>query len=162
MDELGGLLRKLPFIGSALLMAMLAGCGLPGFANFAGEISVMFGAWKGAFGHARWFVLAAAWGGLVIGALYMLRAVRRILHGETKEAWANLVDAGLWRRTPFVLLLAALIVFGFWPRLLADKITPSANGIIRLATGQSDKKVPGRKLATDESPRPAAPAGGKI
>ncbi|HXJ56140.1 MAG TPA: NADH-quinone oxidoreductase subunit M [Verrucomicrobiae bacterium] len=162
MDELGGLLRQLPFVGAALLMAMLAGCGLPGFANFVGEISVMFGAWKGAFGHARWFVLAAAWGGLVIGAVYMLRAVRRILHGETPEAWAQLVDATPWRRTPFVLLLAGLIFFGFWPRSLADKIKPSAERIVRLATGQPDKKTPGRRFMTEEKPGGSAAGGGKI
>src|SRR5439155_8907194 len=38
MDRLGGLVRKLPFVGTALMMAMLAGCGVPGFANFAGEV----------------------------------------------------------------------------------------------------------------------------
>ena len=46
MDQLGGLLRRLPFIGGALMMAAFAGCGLPGFANFAGEITVLFGAWQ--------------------------------------------------------------------------------------------------------------------
>ena len=46
MDRLGGLLRRLPFIGAALMMAAFAGCGLPGFANFVGEITVFFGAWK--------------------------------------------------------------------------------------------------------------------
>src|SRR6185295_14086948 len=46
IKELGGLLRKLPFIGTALLMAAFAGCGLPGFANFAGEVTVLFGAWS--------------------------------------------------------------------------------------------------------------------
>src|SRR5207249_10617184 len=40
MDRLGGLLRQLPFIGAALMMAAFAGCGLPGFANFAGEVTV--------------------------------------------------------------------------------------------------------------------------
>ena len=45
MSELGGLCRQLPFIGTALLMAALAGCGLPGFANFVGEVTVFFGAW---------------------------------------------------------------------------------------------------------------------
>src|SRR5581483_3221289 len=38
MDRMGGLLRKLPFLGTALIMAMFAGCGLPGFANFTGEV----------------------------------------------------------------------------------------------------------------------------
>ena len=46
MSELGGLCEELPFIGVALMMAALAGCGLPGFANFVGEVTVFFGAWK--------------------------------------------------------------------------------------------------------------------
>src|SRR5207249_575944 len=105
MDQMGGLLRPLPFIGAALVMALLAGCGLPGFANFVGELSVLFGAWKGSFGHAHDCVLAAAWGGLVVGALYMLRAVRSMLHGEASDHWANVRDATLWRKLPFALLL---------------------------------------------------------
>ena len=139
LDELGGLLRPLPFIGAALVMAMLAGCGLPGFANFVGELSVMFGAWKGSFGHAHWLVVASAWGGLVVGALYMLRAVRRVLHGELPEQWANIKDATPWRKLPFALLLASLLLFGCWPRLLTDKIKPSAEVILKMATGTPDK-----------------------
>src|SRR6266498_3725409 len=136
---LDGLLRPLPFIGAALVMAMLAGCGLPGFANFVGELSVMFGAWKGSFGHAHWLVVASAWGGLVVGALYMLRAVRRVLHGELPEQWANIKDATPWRKLPFALLLASLLLFGCWPRLLTDKIKPSAEVILKMATGTPDK-----------------------
>src|SRR6266481_5735557 len=63
MDEHGGLLRKLPFIGTAMIMAMLAGCGLPGFANFAGELMVLFGAWRSWLSlplSLSWFVVAAA------------------------------------------------------------------------------------------------------
>src|SRR6059058_1393621 len=81
MTRLGGLLQRLPFIGAALVMAMLAGCGLPGFANFVGEVMVLFGTWKSDLAAAPWLVAAAAWAGLVIGALYLLRAVRNILHG---------------------------------------------------------------------------------
>ncbi len=147
MDEMGGLLRKLPFVGAALIMAMLAGCGLPGFANFVGELSVLFGAWKGSFGHAHWFVVVAAWGGLVVGAIYMLRAVRTVLHGELSEKWAGVVDANLWRKAPFALLLVALLAFGFWPRLLTDKIKPSADTIVKLAT--ADKaSTPAKKGLT--------------
>ena len=156
MDEMGGLLRKLPFIGAALVMAMLAGCGLPGFANFVGELSVMFGAWKGSFGHAQWFVIAAAWGGLVIGAIYMLRAVRTVLHGELPEKWNSVEDAALWRKTPFVLLLASLIAFGFWPRLLTDKIKPSADAILKMAASKS-ATTPAKKVAAAASPATVRP-----
>jgi len=125
MDKLGGLLKKLPFIGTVMIMAMFAGCGLPGFANFVGELLVLFGSWK----TLPWFVVAGAWGALVIGAIYMLRAIRDIWHGEATEG-AALQDASAWRKVPFVLLLAALIVVGVWPRLLTDKIEPSVKRIV--------------------------------
>jgi NADH-quinone oxidoreductase subunit M len=126
IDQLGGLLRRMPFIGGALMMAAFAGCGLPGFANFAGEITVLFGAWK-AF---RLVTILACWGALVIGAIYMLRAVRGLLHGPLPEKWAGVADAPhLWRKLPFVMLLTALIVFGCVPGLLTEKIGPSVKPI---------------------------------
>jgi NADH-quinone oxidoreductase subunit M len=134
MNQLGGLLRKLPFIGAVMMAAMFAGCGLPGFANFAGEILILFGTWDGAFSqHTQWFVTAAAWGALLIGAIYMLRAIRNVLHGDLPEKWAGVKDATLWRRLPFALLVASLLVFGVAPRLLTDKIKPSAAAIVSMA-----------------------------
>ncbi len=129
MDRLGGLLRKMPFIGTALVMAFMAGCGLPGFANFPGELSVMFGAWK-AF---PWFVVAAAWGGLIIGGVYMLRAIRSIAQGPSKPEFDHAVDANYWRRLPFLVLLAALLWFGIRPDSLVACITPSVVEIVKSA-----------------------------
>ena len=130
IDELGGLLRPLPFIGSALVMAMMAGCGLPGFANFAGEAMVLFGAWK----VYKVVTVLACWGALIIGAVYMLRAIRNILHGPLAEKHAALTDAGWWRRVPFVLLLAALLIFGCFPGLLTRKIAPSVEALLKPGT----------------------------
>jgi NADH-quinone oxidoreductase subunit M len=155
MDELGGLLRKLPFIGTALVMAALAGCGLPGFANFAGEVTVLFGAWKSGLFSAWHLVAAAAWGALIIGAVYMLRAVRSILHGELAPKFAEIPDAGAWRKAPFVLLLGALLLFGVFPGLLADKIKPSAERIVKLATvPMAPEKPSAPKLKTASATRP--------
>ena len=129
LNQLGGLLRKLPFIGGALMMAGFAGCGLPGFANFAGEISVFFGAWK----VFPLITILGCWGALIIGAVYMLRALRSMLHGPLPEKWAaaTLSDAThLWRRTPFLLLLGCLLLFGFAPRLLTNRIAPSVEPIV--------------------------------
>jgi NADH-quinone oxidoreductase subunit M len=134
MDELGGLARKLPFIGTALLMAALAGCGLPGFANFVGEVTVFFGAWKV-------FPLVtglAVWGALMIGALYMLRAMRNVLHGPLPEKWSGIADASnVWRKLPYVLLLASLLAFGCFPRLLTKKITPDVEKIVEMVRGET-------------------------
>jgi NADH-quinone oxidoreductase subunit M len=147
MGELGGLARKLPFIGTALLMAALAGCGLPGFVNFVGEITVFFGAWK-VFPVVTGL---AVWGALMIGALYMLRAMRNVLHGPMPDKWSRISDASnVWRKLPYALLLASLLVFGCFPRLLTEKITPDAEKIVKMVTGNV-----GGLIAGDASSRPA-------
>ncbi len=133
MSELGGLCRRLPFIGTVLLMAAMAGCGLPGFANFVGEATVFFGAWSQPALHL--VVVLAVWGGLIIGAVYMTRAIRSILHGPVPQKFAELPDAyNLWRKFPYALLLASLLVFGFVPKLLTDKINPDAGKVLAAAS----------------------------
>jgi len=130
ISELGGLCRKLPFIGTALLMALMAGCGLPGFANFVGEATVFFGAWN-AFPTVT---LIALWGALVIGGVYMTRAIRNVLHGPLPEKWNSLnAVTHNWRKLPYVVLLVCLLVFGCLPRLLTDKINPAAQNVLTQA-----------------------------
>lgn len=132
IKELGGLLRKLPFIGAALVMAAFAGCGLPGFANFVGEVTVFFGAWSVPSLHV--VTVLACWGALIVGAVYMLRAIRNILHAELPARWSEIVDASnIWRKLPYALLLASLLVFGFFPRLLTEKIRDPASAIVQMA-----------------------------
>jgi NADH-quinone oxidoreductase subunit M len=92
MARMGGLLKQLPFAGALMVMAMLAGCGLPGFGNFVGELLVLFGAWKsglvvcGGWVPMHWLAAAAAWGRLIVAAVYMLRAVRTMF-GPLAEDW---------------------------------------------------------------------------
>jgi NADH-quinone oxidoreductase subunit M len=138
ISELGGLCRKLPFIGTALLMAAMAGCGLPGFANFVGEATVFFGAWK----MFPAITVVALWGALVIGGIYMTRAVRNILHGPLPEKWNSLSDASnAWRKLPYALLLASLLVFGFLPKLLTEKINPDAQKIVAMVVAGKNADV---------------------
>jgi len=132
MSQLGGLARRLRFIGVALTMAALAGCGLPGFFNFVGEVTVFFGAWSQP--GLRVVTVFAVWGALLIGAVYMMRAVRAILHGPAPDRWEGIADANLWRKLPYALLLASLLIFGFFPRLLTDKVTPQVETMVSLAT----------------------------
>ena len=140
MTRMGGLLRKMPLAGTALLMAMMAGCGLPGFANFAGEITIFFAAWSAGF---QTITVIAAWSALVIGGLYMLRAIRNILHGPQGEDWENASDAKPLVATAFGLLLAMLLVFGLAPNLLTKRINGEVEKIVRLAKpeGAAPEKV---------------------
>ena len=139
MSELGGLAKKLRFIGVAFVMAAMAGCGLPGFLNFVGEVTVFFGAWSQP--TLRVITVLAAWGALIIGAVYMLRAVRASLHGEMSDKWANLSDANAWRKLPFVILQVSLLVFGFFPKLLTEKIKPVTEQIVNMASAKVGERV---------------------
>jgi NADH-quinone oxidoreductase subunit M len=131
MDKMGGLLQRLPFLGAALMMAMFAGCGLPGFANFAGEVTVFFGAWQ----KFKWITVIAVWGASVIGAVYLLRAIRNILHGPLPEKYMAVAESSWpFRRLPYLLLLASLLWFGFFPHRLADKIKTAAEKVLQPST----------------------------
>ena len=134
MSELGGLAKKLRFIGVAFVMAAMAGCGLPGFLNFVGEVSVFFGAWQ--VPALRVVTVFAVWGALIIGAVYMLRAVRAVMHGpaqDDKTYATSMTDVNLWRKLPYVVLLVSLLVFGFFPKLLTEKIKPVTEQIVNMA-----------------------------
>jgi NADH-quinone oxidoreductase subunit M len=130
MDQMGGLMKRMPFIGAVVVGTMMAGCGLPGFANFVGEAMTLFAAWRDF--HAATAI--AVWGALVIGAVYMLRAIRNIVHGPMPEHWERVRDAdGPLRKLPFVLLGGTLLVFGCFPGLLTEKIKGSAAAIVQSA-----------------------------
>jgi NADH-quinone oxidoreductase subunit M len=130
IDKMGGLLRRLPFIGTVMIMAMLAGCGVPGFAVFPGEMLVLFGSWS----RFELVTSFAIWGALVVGGVYMLRAIRDIWHGD--KEWADIADAAtLWRKLPYALLLGGLLVFGCFPRLLTDNIAPTVVPLVAMASG---------------------------
>ena len=154
IHQMGGLLRHLPFIGTVMIMAMLAGCGLPGFANFPGEVMVLFGSWE------RFPAVAgiAIWGALVIGGVYMLRAIRNIWHGE--KSWPGISDpAKGWRRLPFGLLLACLIALGCFPFLLTDKIAISVAPVARMASGQPRPAPKPARQAPRSTAVPGVPKG---
>src|SRR5476651_219202 len=108
LDELGGLLKVMPFIGTCFMMAAFASAGVPGFANFVAEILVLLGAWD----QYPWLTVLAVLG-LVITAIYLLKAIRFGFQGPLNPRFANAVDAQtLVAKFPYVMLLALLILVG--------------------------------------------------
>lgn len=137
-SELGGLARVAPFLGFSFGLAAFASIGLPGFANFASEILVFFGAFKheAVAGHCpigsyRIAVILALWG-VVISAVYMLRAYRAVFMGDINKRWNGLQDIAPHLRWPVILLLATLLVAGFYPQLFLKLLTPSVQAFLTL------------------------------
>jgi len=119
---MGGLCQKAPVLAGFFVAATLAGAGLPGFANFWGEFSIFVSLWK----YSPWMTAGAALG-LIISAVYGLRAVSRIFYGEPSPAFQNLFDGTLKdiqprERWPAIILLGTLMAVGFWPSSLSRGI----------------------------------------
>ncbi|MFC4529980.1 complex I subunit 4 family protein [Sphaerisporangium dianthi] len=84
----GGMLTRLPYVGSLLTFACVASLGLPGLAGFWGEMLALLGAFQPAQGLSRpLFLTFMAVGGLgtVLTAAYFLRMLSRVTHGRPPE-----------------------------------------------------------------------------
>jgi NADH-quinone oxidoreductase subunit M len=127
-NELGGLAKVMPFAGLAFGFAAFAAIGLPGFANFASEIMIFFGAfrhgWEMQGFHLFQIATVLALWGVVISTVYMLRAYRATFMGTMPERWAKVVDLGRGLRIPVAILIAGLISVGFFPQTVVNIITP--------------------------------------
>ncbi len=126
LNELGGLLKCMPFIGTCFMMAAFASAGVPGFANFVAEILVLLGAWD----QYRILTVFAVLG-LVITAIYLLKAIRLGFQGPLNPKFAQLSDAStLTAKFPYVLLLALLILVGCLPTVILTHIGSSTKTIV--------------------------------
>ncbi len=132
--QLGGLATPLPFLSVAFGLAAFASIGLPGFANFASEVMVFFGAFKPAAPEAATTSFRIATGfalwGVVISAVYMLRAYRAIFFGPARPGDAAALDPRLNIRLPILLLIATLMLAGFFPQTFLGFIRPSIEALL--------------------------------
>lgn len=134
MDSMGGLANKLPALGFLFGLAGLASIGLPLLANFAGEFSVFvscfkgstlgqcydsctlntISGWFGGIGPVQLATVFALWG-LVISAIYMLRAFRRVFEGEVKLASVRATKLSFTDVCSAAFLAFFIVLFGIVP-----------------------------------------------
>jgi len=126
MDTLGGLGKSAPMFALLFGFAAFASIGLPGFANFAGEIMIFLGAFKdshGDFGKLQVTTIFALWG-VVISAVYMLRAYRKTFQGDTGET-ETVAELDNNERWPAIILIAALVAVGLFPSVFTNLVEPA-------------------------------------
>ncbi|HEY5778009.1 MAG TPA: NADH-quinone oxidoreductase subunit M [Terrimicrobiaceae bacterium] len=128
--ELGGLAKAMPTFGLLFGFAAMASVGLPGFANFAAELMIFFGAFsagtpsKLGFNEFQVATVVAVWG-VVISAIFMLRGYRRIFMGPIGDKWKALPDIAPLPRLCVAGLIVLLVVTGFFPQIVLNYVTPA-------------------------------------
>ena len=122
--------KAIPFAAVTFTIGSMASMGLPGFSGFVAELQVLIGAWQ------AFPTLAVVAGlGIVVGAAYTLRVLQKAFFAEPGcgavaenpggHGAGELEPISTPERIGALILIAAALVIGLYPRLLLDLIVPS-------------------------------------
>ncbi len=119
MLKMGGLYKRTPNLAGFFIAGTMASLGLPLFANFWGEMTILTSLWR--FSPV---ICALATSGIIISAIYGLRAVARVFMGEPSEElsqkFSQIGDVSKRERIAAMVLLIALVLVGICPCLITD------------------------------------------
>ena len=121
LAEMGGLAGVMPWLLGAFLFTVFASAGLPGLNSFVGEFLVIAGTF--AVSHALGSLSAVA---VILGAIYLLWSYQRVAYGPVHEEHRHLPDLSGREMAVLAPVLALILVFGVYPKLLTRSIDPSA------------------------------------
>jgi len=130
INEMGGLMKVIPFLSVCYVIAGLASLGLPGLSGFVAEVTIFVGA----FQHPDLFhriVTIVAVTSIVITAVYILRVIAILLLGPTaNEHYEHLADAKWYEKVSAVTLISFVALIGLAPFWLSSVIGVSLQPII--------------------------------
>jgi len=130
INEMGGLMKVIPFLGVVYVIAGLASLGLPGLSGFVAEMTIFVGSFQHPDIFHRVCTIVAC-SSIVITAVYILRVIGILLLGPiTNDHYLHLGDAKWYERISTVTLLAAIAGIGLTPLWLSDMIGDSLAPII--------------------------------
>ena len=123
--ELGGLMKIMPFLSVAYVIAGLASLGLPGLSGFVSEMTIFIGSFQHPDIFHRVFTIVAV-SSIVITAVYILRVVGKILYGQVVDKHHEaLTDATWFERIAVVTLIICIAGIGMYPSFVANLIRES-------------------------------------
>ncbi len=130
IDEMGGVMKVLPFLSVAYVICGLASLGLPGLSGFVAEMSILVGAFQHPdFFHRVATIIACA--SIVVTAVYILRAVGIMLLGPIiNKEYLGLKDATWEERLTIITFIIAIAGVGIAPLWLSDMIGSSLQIVI--------------------------------
>jgi NADH-quinone oxidoreductase subunit M len=133
--QMGGLLKVMPFIISAMFIAGFCSLGLPGLSGFVAEMTVFVGSWetKDVF-HRTATVIGAM--SIVVTAVYILRAVGQVAMGPLATSGEGVDDARWYERWSVMILIAGILAMGLAPFWLYELVSPGVEIIVNQLAGK--------------------------
>ena len=111
VNEMSGLLKRMPFIISVLFIVGLCSLGLPGLSGFVAEMTVFVGSWEHPDTFSRVATVLACLS-IVVTAVYILRAVTKTSMGPLTAGFEDLTDATWNEKLAAIILLAGILAIG--------------------------------------------------
>jgi NADH-quinone oxidoreductase subunit M len=134
INEMGGLMKVLPFLSVVYVIAGLASLGLPGLSGFVAEMTIFVGA----FQHTDTFYRIATivvCSSIVITAVYILRVVGVLLLGPIKnDHYLELKDAVWFEKLGSITLLVSIAAIGMAPLWISNLIKGPLAAILQTLT----------------------------
>ncbi len=131
VEQLGGLLKVIPFISTVFVIAGLCSLGLPGFSGFVAEMTVFMGSWQN---PDQWYRLATilACASIVVTAVYILRATGKTVMGPITDLhYHGLADATWNEKVATGILIIGIVAIGVAPFWINQLVTPGAENIFQ-------------------------------
>jgi NADH-quinone oxidoreductase subunit M len=130
INEMGGLMKVIPFLSVCYVIAGLASIGLPGLSGFVAEMTIFVGAFQNHDIFHR-IVTIVAITSIVITAVYILRVIATLLLGPvTNPHFEDFRDARWYEKTSTISLILPIAAIGMAPFWLSSVIGASVQPII--------------------------------
>ena len=117
LSRLGGMARGRPLLATVVMATGIIALAVPLSTSFAGEFLILAGAFQQGWG---WAVVGAF--GIVLAAMYMLRAISAVLHRDVGPSVpAAALDLRVGELAVIVPLVACLVGLSAWPDLISHR-----------------------------------------
>ena len=136
--DFGGLARTMPIFAGLFLFTTFASIGLPGLNGFIGEFMVLLGSFPTLPVHT---IIAAS--GVVLASIYLLWAYERAFTGvPDKPENQKLSDLDMREKLLLAPLVILMVLLGLYPKVLLDRVQPSAEAVLDRIEATTDYVVP--------------------
>jgi NADH-quinone oxidoreductase subunit M len=125
LENLGGIAKGMPIAAGFLLAGAMASLGLPGMSGFVSE----FMAFLGLFKELPWVAAVGAIG-IIMTAVYLLRAVLGITYGLSHREFVGITDIRRVEWIPVITLMALIVLIGVYPNVLSAPLKTTIDAIM--------------------------------